>query len=223
MKSQRGFTLIELIVGILLVTVVMSAALMLMSTMVQYQLKGSRQARVSGMTALNIETMLSDFRNATSIDASQTNNSTSIGGCDNWSAPSSYTPNSLSVNGIDVAGPLSNNPNDMIVCFHYWVDGDNNLWGTRYSATIGNGGHCPCTGSDPTQILSAGSFFAAPPVGSAALTCYPTGEGRPNFVVNMPLAQIEANFCVGTKAGTEGVIPSDLMVTTAFPINLGGG
>ena len=230
MKNKRGFTLIELIVGTLLVVVVMSAALMLMSTMVQNQLKGARQGRVTGMTALNIETMLTDIRNATYINSAQTNGSTSIGGCDNYSAQDPvYTRNSLSASGVNVAGPLISA--DPILCFFYCVDGQNNLWGIRNSGPInGNPGCPPTTGG---EILSPGNFFQVPPANTPnALSCWPSNgqsssgqssSGRPFFFVNMALAQVEANFCVGTTVGTEGNIPSELMVTTAFPMNLGGG
>ena len=219
MKNKRGFTLIELIVGTLLVVVVMSAALMLMSTMVQNQLKGAKQARVTGMTALNIETMLTDIRNATYISSSQTNGSTSIGGCDNYSANDPvYTPNSLSANGVNIAGPLISA--DPILCFFYCVDGQNSLWGIRNSGPINGNPGCPPAGG---EILSSGNFFQVPPANTPnALSCWPS-NGRSFFFVDKDLAQIEVKFCVGTEAGMEGSIPSDLMVTTAFPMNLGGG
>ncbi len=235
--AAKGFTLIELIVGILLVVVVLSATLLLLSTMTQYALKGAKQGRATGDTALNIETMLTDFRNATYIDSSQTQYPASVSGCDNYAgADSVYGPATVLSNaGVNQPGPISPegpSPAEQspIVCFHYWVDSQHNLWGTRYSAVPSNGGHCPCNGGDPTQILAAGNFFEAP-AAQPATACLPQGGGLPFFAVATPVSpsansnipEIKVNFCVGTPPGNEGPIPVDMMVTTSFPLNIGGG
>lgn len=150
--TEKGFTLLELIVALSLSVFVLIGVITVATSMVSYQMTAGMKGAAAGGTIMSLARMQREVEDSTYIMAANppTSGGDVLRGCNNWSV----LGGGVITNTAQAAGECAGN---LVTSYTYCVDGNNQLWRHYWCGATCTTPAYTCGSAGGTQQLIVGS------------------------------------------------------------------